>query len=929
MKEHQGNIRPYDRYLSPLDVWGLSLGVMVGWGVFAMPGNTFLPVAGPAGTTIAMLIGMVIMLIIGGNFSYLMGRSAITGGIYTYTKEAFGRDHAFLSSWFLCLSYLTIVFLNGTALFIIVRMLLGNKMHTRFTYTIAGNEIHPAETMVSVLVLVGVGVLFVFAKPLLQRLHTVLAVLLFAGVVVVGAICLPHAVANGALTEFGSGGTGKAYGIFSLVLLAPWAYVGFEVTSFDTAHFKFPIRRSRSIMVLSIIAAAIAYISMVLTGVAAVPDGFSSWQEYVSSLDSMSGVDAVPTFFSAGQIMGTAGLVIMTITAVAAILTGIIGGYRATTRILSTMAEDKILSERFSKTTYSIFFIMGISVVLAFLGRNTLMWFVDLTSFGAIVGFGYTSAAAWKIARSEGKTKNAVLGIIGTVICVVLAVVQMVPRLTAMEAMGSEAFLLLSLWCLLGFVFYWQTIRKSTLTEFSGISTSGIVLFALLIYASLMWIAKRMMSLQTTEEVRSVLVGGGAVLLLIIFAGLAVMLYVQNIVRKQHEAAEREKIRAVEGNLAKSQFLFNMSHDIRTPMNAIVGYTELALQGQSSPEVQDYLKKIDLSGQHLLTLINDILEMSRIESGKLELEYSPTDLCAVFDGMRELFSEQMKQKEIDYSVHTSQVRDRYVWCDRKNLNRVLLNILSNAYKFTPEGGTVSATLYEIGDGEDGYGSYEMRIRDSGIGMSQKFVEKMFHAFEQERSSTASGIEGTGLGLAITKSIVDLMGGTIDVLTAPGSGTEMIIRLKLRFAGQDDIREAAQHDVQTEAIDFTGKHVLLVEDNLINMEIAGMILDKMGFVIDKAENGQEAVEKVAASEPGEYDLILMDIQMPVMDGYTATKKIRELADSELAKIPIIAMTANAFDEDKQAARQAGMDGHVAKPIDIPALKKTIADVIGGK
>ena len=918
--------KPLDRYLSPIDVWGMAFGCMVGWGVFAMPGNTFLPVAGPAGTLIAMMISMVIMLIIGSNFTYLMGRTSITGGVYSYTKQAFGRDHAFLSSWFLCLSYLTIVFLNGTALFYVIRMLFDDALQIGFHYTVAGNTIYLGEAVVSVLVLAAVGILCITAKPALQRFHTVLSILLFLGIIITAVFCLPAGVKNGALRSFGISGINKGYSVFSLVILAPWAFVGFEVTSFDTAHFKFPISKSKRLIILSIVVTAFAYASMALVSVAAVPDGFASWLEYIAGLDRLNGIASVPTFYAARSIMGPVGLVIMTMTAAAAILTGIIGGYRATTRVLSTMAEDKILSEKFSKTTYSILFIMVISIVLALLGRNTLNWFVDLTSFGAIVGFGYTSAAAWKVAKTEGNKKTVLTGIIGTVISAVFVIVQLIPRLSTMEAMNSAAFLLLALWCLLGFVFYWRTVNHSTLTEYSGMSTSGIVLFALLIYSSLMWLAKLLIKKSEAEEMKAALTWGGTVVMVIIFVGLVVMLYVQNLVTKKHEASEREKIRAVESSLAKSQFLFNMSHDIRTPMNAIVGYTKLALEEDTSPQLHDYLKKIDLSSQHLLALINDILEMSRIESGKIELEFSPTDLCAVFDGIRDLFSEQMKQKEMDFSVHTSQVRNRYVWCDRKNLNRVLLNVLSNAYKFTPTGGTISATLWEIGNGEDGYGSYEMRIQDNGIGMSKEFVEKMFNAFERERTSTDSGIEGTGLGLSITKSIVDLMGGTIEVLTSPGSGTEMVIRLKFKLAEAEDVPDAPQPASKEEKIDFSGKRLLLVEDNIINMEIANMILSQLGFVIETAENGQIAVDMFSSSEPGYYDLILMDIQMPVMDGYTATKTIRALGNRKLAQIPIVAMTANAFAEDIRASEEAGMQGHIAKPIDVNVMIQTLTNVL---
>ena len=932
-KQTADAVRPLDRYLAPVDVWGISFGCMVGWGVFAMPGLTFLPVAGPAGTLISMLLGMAFMLIIGGNFSYLMGRSAVTGGIYSYAKEAFGRDHAFLCSWFLCLSYLTIVFLNGTALFLIVRTLFADVAQSGFHYSVAGNTIYLGETLVSVLVLASVGILFVLAKPMLQRLHTILALILFFGIVITGTICTPGAVASGALSSFGIQGLNKGYAVLSLVILAPWAFVGFEVTSFDTAHFRFPVRKSRSILLSSIVAATFAYVIMTSVSVSAVPDGFSSWQAYIEGLDGLRGLASVPTFFAARSIMGNAGLVIMTITAVAAILTGIIGGFRATTRVLATMAEDRILSEKFQKTTYSIVFILVLAILLSLLGRNTLVWFVDLTSFGAIIGFGYCSAAAYKLAKAEGKRKTTVTGLIGAVISVIFLIVQLVPRVAALDAMASEAFLLLALWCLLGFVFYWRTVTKSSLTEYSGMSTSGIALFALLVYSALLWFVKRIAAADTIGQVNQMLVWDVIILMVIIFVGLTVMLYIQSIVRKKHEAMEREKIHAVESSLAKSRFLFNMSHDIRTPMNAIIGYTNLARKEKDITKTRDYLDKIESSSQHLLALINDILEMSRIESGTIELEFLPIDLRGVFDGIRDLFSEQMKQKNMDFQVHTGQIRNRYVWCDRKNLNRVLLNILSNAYKFTPEGGHITTSLFEAGSGENGYGSYEIRVQDSGIGMSREFADKIFTAFERERTSTVSGVEGTGLGMSITKSIVDMMGGTIEVITSPGSGTTIVIRLKLKIAEEKDVTKDQQETTdRTEAepadnaIDFTGKRLLLVEDNMINMEIANMILQEAGFTVETAENGKIAVDKVSSSEPGYYDAVLMDIQMPVMDGYEATREIRALHNKDLANIPILAMTANAFKEDELAALEAGMQAHIAKPVDVDQLMKTLASVL---
>ena len=932
-KQNAGTTKPLDRYLGPIDVWGLSFGCMVGWGVFAMPGTTFLPVAGPLGTLISMVLGMAFMLVIGGNLSYMMGRSAVTGGVYSYTKEAFGREHAFLSTWFLCLSYLTIVFLNGTALFIVVRTLFADVAQSGIHYSVAGNTIYLGETLVSVLVLAAVGILFVFAKPLLQRLHTVLALILFGGIVITGIICLPAAFSGGVLNSFGVQGLNKGYAILSLVIMAPWAFVGFEVTSFDTAHFRFPIKKSKSIIMSSIVVAAIAYIAMTFVSVSSVPDGFSSWQAYIEGLDGLKGVAAVPTFYAAKSIMGTAGLVIMAITAIAAILTGIIGGYRATTRVLATMAEDRILSEKFQKTTYSIVFILALSILLSLLGRNTLIWFVDLTSFGAIVGFGYCSAAAFKLSRAEGNRKTTVTGVIGLAVSIIFLIVQLVPRIGALDAMSGEALLLLAFWCLLGFVFYWRTVTKSKLTEYSGMSISGIALFALLVYSAVMWFIKRLAAADSVQKVNKILVWDGIILLVILFIGLAVMLYLQNVVRKKHEVMEREKIQAVESSLAKSRFLFNMSHDIRTPMNAIIGYTNLARKEEDLTKAHEYLDKIESSSQHLLALINDILEMSRIENGSIELEYAPIDFRTLFDGVRDLFSEQMRQKKLDFQVYTNQVQNPYVWLDRKNMNRVLLNIISNAYKFTPEGGNIITSLSEVGSGENGYASYEIRVQDNGIGMSREFADKIFTAFERERTSTVSGVEGTGLGMSITKSIVDLLGGTIEVITSPGSGTTIVIRLKLRIAEEKDVtsiqKETAEQSAEAKSdivVDFTGKRLLLVEDNMINMEIANMILLDKGFTVETAENGKIALDMVSSSEPGYYDAILMDIQMPVMDGYEATKAIRALPDKELANIPILAMTANAFKEDEQAVLEAGMQAHIAKPVDVDLLEEKLASVL---
>ena len=402
-----------------------------------------------------------------------------------------------------------------------------------------------------------------------------------------------------------------------------------------------------------------------------------------------------------------------------------------------------------------------------------------------------------------------------------------------------------------------------------------------------------------------------------------------------------EKERAEEANKAKSTFLSNMSHDIRTPMNAIVGYLNLAKDlhkiCESCPlylnkpcnddvpdKMFDFLKKIDASSQHLLALINDVLEMSRIESGKMELELDGMNIVTALDEVHDMFATQMAGKNINFSVDSSEVRDKFVICDKNRLNRVLLNLLSNAYKFTPEGGEISVTLKQISEVRDVFADYELRVKDSGIGMTPEFAAKVFEAFERERTSTVSKIQGTGLGMAITKSIVDLMGGTIKVITAPGEGTEFIIEITFELA--EDMQEEIIDEKAAQVVDFTNKKLLLVDDIEVNREIAKMLLESEGFIVDTASDGSEAVKKVAESAAGDYDAVLMDIQMPIMNGYEAAREIRKLDNKKLASVPIIAMTANAFSEDVKNALDAGMNGHIAKPIDVPKMMETLAKIL---
>ena len=381
--------------------------------------------------------------------------------------------------------------------------------------------------------------------------------------------------------------------------------------------------------------------------------------------------------------------------------------------------------------------------------------------------------------------------------------------------------------------------------------------------------------------------------------------------------------RETKANLAKREFLFNMSHDIRTPMNAIIGFTALAQTHiDDRGQVEDYLKKISVSSQHLLSLINDVLDMSRIENGKVALETKPVHLPELVGDIGDAIQVGADKKHISFTVDTAGMKNEDVIADPLRLEQILINVLANAVKFTPDGGQISLRIVQKDTASADYADFEFHIKDNGIGMSEEFQKHIFEQFARERTSTVSKIQGTGLGMAITKSLVDMMGGRITVKSEQGKGSEFTISLRFPIGEA----KAEQTPPAAKASAFTGQKLLVVEDNELNLEIASTLLKEAGFAVDTAENGKVAVEKVEAASADRYDLILMDIQMPEMDGYEATRRIRALPDTKKAALPIVAMTANAFEDDRKNALRAGMNGHIAKPLDIQKLFQVLSELL---
>ena len=398
--------------------------------------------------------------------------------------------------------------------------------------------------------------------------------------------------------------------------------------------------------------------------------------------------------------------------------------------------------------------------------------------------------------------------------------------------------------------------------------------------------------------------------------------------KKLNDKLEIALKKAEDASLAKTRFLNNMSHDIRTPMNAILGYAQLMeeeLKEKDLPETSDHLEKLQQSGNLLLSIINNVLDMARIESGKMEIDENYGRIEDIRQTLFEIFGDEAKKKNI--ALHyTINVEHEHILTDTTKVKEIFVNILSNAIKYTPSGGSVMINIDELVCDEPGYMMVRTRVSDTGIGMSQDYLTKIFDAFTRERNTTKSKITGSGLGMSIVKRYVDLLGGTIDVESEPGKGSTFTVTLKHRIADESYYVKKHDEGSGTASKILEGRNILLAEDNDLNAEIAEAILERAGLKTERVEDGIQCVNKITKMPVGTYDMILMDIQMPRMDGYKATQAIRHLPDKDKACIPIVAMTANAFEEDKRDAVAAGMNGHIAKPIQIDKLLSMLAEVL---
>ena len=1101
---HQGSeAKTSVPYLSAPGAWAFSFGCSVGWGSFVMPGTTFLPIAGPVGTAVGIGIGAIVMILLAANYHYLMNRFSSEGGVYSYTKYCFGCDHGLISAWFLILIYIAIIWANATALPLIMRTVLGSTFQFGFHYEIAGYQVFLGEILLSVGALLTAGLLC-FRRKLAEHTQIVMALILFFFVVICYIAAMRNRPAH--LPVFSppfAPSHSTMGGIFTIFALAPWAYVGFESISHSTEEAAFPLKKTFRILFIAVICSAAAYILLSLLAAVYLPEGCSSWIEYVGALGEYSGISSQPTFFSAYSAMGKAGTVLLGMAALCAIFTGLIGNYTALSRLLAVMSEDGLLPASFHRKSrnnvpvYAVILIFAISALLPFFGRTAISWIVDVTTVGATIAYAYASAAVWKTALKEHKKLYIATGLSGLIVAVLFALEFLIPNLIDVKTLSVESYFILAAWGILGFLYFWYVFRKDKTGQYGRSTAVWIIFLALIIYASSVWMTQETNRAvdQSVEPIRSYYTEqfldegipaaeepGPAYLIEVLYkvkeahiismvmqitlivTALLILFDIYRRIHMREKQMEIEKALAEETSKAKTSFLSNMSHEIRTPMNAIIGLDNIALRNPDlSPQTREQLEKIGASAKHLLGLINDILDMSRIESGRMPLKNEEFSFSGFLEQINIIISGQCVDKGLDYDCQIIGHVSDYYFGDDLKLKQVLINILGNSVKFTDAPGSVSLTVEEKNQFE-GLCTLCFVIKDTGIGMDKEFIPRLFESFSQEDSSSTNRYGGSGLGMALTRNYVEMMNGDIEVQSEKGVGSVFTVTVTLNSSSRsvkigqetslpspfralavDDDEISCAHvqlvlraigieadmatdagkalsllkdafdrgepyqllltdyrmpqmtgielarevrafdngstaiiiltgyswdNIEKEASEYgidsimskplfsdtlvrelhniqirrsgenqssqqilspslqnlEGCRVLMAEDVEQNAEILEDLLELEGIAGEHAENGSVAVRMFSEKPEGYYDAILMDVRMPVMDGLAATRSIRAMDRPDAKKIPIIAMTANVFDEDVMHSLQAGMNAHLSKPVEPEHLYDTLDRLI---
>ena len=944
------------RHLSFVAAIALSFGYAVGWGAFMMPGRAFLPGAGPLGTTVGILLGAVAITVFALNYHRLMVRHPGPGGAFTFAQKAFGEDHAFLVGWFLWLTYIAILWANATAVILIARMTFGDSFQFGFHYTVVGFDVYLGEALLAMATIAFCGAICLYRNVLAAWVQTLFASVLAGGILLFFLAALfRHSGGVEAMAPAFNDDVHPVLQVLRILAMIPWAYVGFEAISNLSCEFRFPLRRSLGVLVAAVVVSTLAYLFLALLPVLSLPDGAASWKVYLGDSTVLDSIERVPVFASARRLFGGAGVALMSTMMMAGQVTGIIAALVALSRLMRAMSEAGVLPRRLGAVSpdgtprNAMLFVMGVSAAIPFFGRTAIGWPVDVSSIGAAVAYAYTSAAALRTyGRAGGRGGRRFLaaraaGFAGVVMAAFFCLLLLIPNYISGSVLAAPSYLVLAIWCVLGFVYYRGVFKEGHKRRFGRSVVVWVSLFVTIIFASLMWVRQSTFEAAKdalTESVKccapcetihlghvakkisrlnkSMLFSAGVEMALLVMA-LATMLSLVSILRRREKVLVAEKTKAEDMTKAKTYFFSTVSHDIRTPLNAIIGFSEMLKDGfKTKAEHDQAVDSILVSGKTLLKLINDVLDLSKLESGRMEIMPEPTDCRRLLGEIAESFSISHKSSDLEIRADVSEMPT--LMLDPQRIRQIAFNLMGNATKFTKKGFVeVRAGFTPDGDGRTGV--FQLAVEDSGCGISEEDIKRIATPYVQV-GAKESRHGGTGLGLAITRQLATAMGGEMTIKSELGRGTTFFVTVpgvKVAEGGGEPAQAAAAPGGEPSAARgkaVSARRILIVDDQKMNLMVLKAMLSKIGkFDLVMAQNGREAMDILLDEGVPEFDLALTDMWMPEMDGETLVREIRR--HPRVAKLPVYVITADV--ETRKNYAQLGFNGILLKPVTLDGLE----------
>ena len=940
-------------HLSALGAWAVAFGCAVGWDVLVLPLTDFLPKAGPAGTILGLAAAALAMVVIAWNFHFMMVKSPGPGGVYSYAKIAFGHDHGYICGWFLCLAYAAIVWADAEMTTIVVRYLIGgDQLHFGFKYQIAGFRVCFGDIVI-VSVAMGIVAAVVAWRRVAAAVQTALSLLLAAGLVVsFGAAIFSRTGGVSSLQPFFAP-AGGAIGsqILGVLMIAPWLFVGIESISCLSAEFRFPVKKSFSIMVAAIVASVVAYVIAMFIPVLATGGEGAGWSAAV-----LEGGDANSRAFNMVKgVLGAAGPAVLGLTLVCALFTNLIGNTIVASKLLAAMADDGAMPLWLGRNKGKLsaknsgLAIAAVAVASSALGFTAIHIIVDVAIVGTGVAYAYTSAAAFKMARKEGNLVSAAMGIAGLVFAAAIAGLFLIPAISV--SMGTVSYLALVLWCIAGLVFFLFAFHKDETYRFGRSSVVWVSLFLAIVALSHIWarqtagetVRKTYNSIVESHEkvfhgvceegnckadtekkwfgclrcnlkgIEKTIIRNSDVQSVLTVLALALMIAVYIAMRRRERRVDREKAEA------KSYFFSTVSHDIRTPLNAIIGFSEMLKTGfPTDAEREQAVDSIISSGKTLLGLVNDILDLSKLESGKMDIAPEPTDCAKLLSEVTEAFRFAKSRTEVDVRCRAGDMP--HLMLDPQRIRQIAFNLVGNALKFMKEGHVeMRASFEKTGEAS---GTLRIEVEDTGCGISEEDLKRIGSAYVQVGSKMSRN-GGTGLGLAICKQLVAAMGGSFDVKSTLGKGSTFLITIpgvkiaeKPAASGETNVPAPAPAAAKID----TSLRILVVDDSKMNVMVLTAQLKNLGMrEIKSAFNGQEALELLRSKGTDGFDLVFSDMWMPILDGEGLVKAIR--ADPALSKLRVVVVTADV--EFRASYAKTGFDDILLKPVTRDRLVELLA------